>query len=275
MDPAYTLDMNLAKNYLAHKVYAGILLLLFCGTSEVLANAETPPTIGDFIAKDPREIKNRLKNKDYNPIGIVKTAKGRGTGWVTDSCLVLTAKHNIGAKQNIIGQKIEFYVGQTTIPGKNFQFTESGIVVASGNPSGDSKDELLRDWALIRLNSRIGSKVGVIPTFQYSGEDARTCKSLEVAGFPGEKPLPDLWWQGDCKLSSSGDTLYAISCPITQGNSGGPLLCRETDGTLNAIGMTNWSDPNAPSQLSIAMNFTQDWLLLKSALQKYATTCDH
>ncbi len=246
----------------------------FAKTSpKIQSNSDEQTTDGDSLEKDPRTKLNRLNNKEYNPIGVVKTALGRGTAWATDDCLVLTAKHNVGSNQNVIGQEVDFYVGQSTTPGKNFEYREKGEVVASGNPEGKGFDGELRDWVLIRTKSRIGKKVGVIPTSQYSGADAKTCKTLEVAGFPGEKSLLDLWWQGNCNLKSNGDTLFLLGCPITQGNSGGPLLCREVDGTLNAIGMTNWADPNAPQQDSIAMNFSYDWQKIKAAIQKYSGTC--
>jgi hypothetical protein len=65
-------------------------------------------------------------------------------------------------------------------------------------------------------------------------------------------------------------TGMTVGCPITPENSGGPLLCREIDGSLCAIGIMN---QQAATKISgLAVNFTADWKNAKAALSKNTRT---
>jgi V8-like Glu-specific endopeptidase len=228
------------------------------------------------IPDDPRSILIRKDNPEYNPIGIVKTDIGRGSGWLGNECLVWTNKHVIGADKKIIGKKVTFYVGQSSTPNRNFEYAVEGEVVASGNPNLEREtDDTTQDWALIKLKTSVGKKVGFIQTSQYSVDDATTCKNLEIAGFPGEKSVHDLWWQGKCPLykNTSGVDAFNLGCPITPGNSGSPLLCRETDGKLYAIGIATQALRANPDKESFAVNFTADWARINAAYMKYMNSC--
>ncbi|HEY8270785.1 MAG TPA: trypsin-like serine protease, partial [Pseudobdellovibrionaceae bacterium] len=160
--------------------------------------AETQNHGARTIPNDPRRPLDRKANPEYNAIGIVKTDIGRGSGWLANECLVFTNKHVIGAHKKIIGKKVMYHVGQTNTPEKNFEYAVEGEVVASGNPKGEGADSPAQDWALIKLKKSVGKKVGFIDFAQYSVEDAETCKTLEIAGYPGEKSVHDLWWQSNC-----------------------------------------------------------------------------
>lgn len=226
-----------------------------------------------YIPNDPRRPIDRKAKPEYNPIGTLKTKAGRGTAWLGNECLVWTAKHVIGEK-NIIGQKVTFSVGRSNTPGKDFENTVEGVVVASGNQDGLRDDQPSEDWALVKLKTSIGRKVGFINTAQYSVEDALTCTTLEVAGFPGEKNIKKLWYQTNCPVytEDSGRDGFSIGCSATPGNSGGPLLCRETDGSLNAIGIV--MQQSTDTKESVALNFTSEWSYAKPAFQKYMNTCN-
>jgi len=197
-----------------------------------------------------------------------------GNVWFSNKCIVWNAKHVFGRNKKVIGQKVKFSVGQSKTEGKNFEHEVEGEVVASGNPQAKVSDDGGEDWALIKLKKSVGKQVGFIPTGQYSVEDAGTCKTLEVAGFPGEKSVKSLWWQGNCPLYKDESALTGITvgCPVTPGNSGGPLLCRETDGSLRAIGVMNQQVASATKGL--AVNFTADWVNAKAAYQKFKGTCN-
>lgn len=252
----------------------------FVNDSKYLASV-TQNSALESLPNDPRTIKNRKIDKEYNSIGVVKTEIGRGSGWLGNECLVWTAKHIIGEHQNIIGKKVTFYVGQpdhlvqSPELKKNFKYAVEGQVVASGNPKGIEADDATEDWALIKLNTSIGRKVGFIEAAQYSEDDALTCKNLEIAGFPGEKSLSYLWWQDNCPLYSntSGPGAFNLGCPITKGNSGGPMLCREVDGSLWAIGIAMQGRSGRPYTESYELNFTVDWPNAKREYLKFKDTC--
>jgi trypsin len=231
------------------------------------------------LENDPRQVLDRNQHQEYNPIGTVtynidSTKASRASGWLGNECLVWTAKHVIGSDQKIIGKKVKFSVGQTQSTDKNFEYEVEGEVVASGNPDAKKADFGSQDWALIKLKKSVGKQVGFIETAQYSVADATTCKALEVAGYPAEKTIKNLWWQGNCGLNTndSGAASMSVSCPVTPGNSGGPLLCREADGKLYAIGIMNQQVPS--DKTGMAVNFTADWANAKAAFQKYKDTCN-
>jgi V8-like Glu-specific endopeptidase len=233
------------------------------------------------LENDPRQVLDRNQHKEYNPIGTVtyvinekKDVKSTASGWLGNECLVWTAKHVIGSDQKIIGKKVKFSVGQTQATNKNFEYEVEGEVVASGNPEGKQADMGSEDWALIKLKKSIGKQVGFIPTSQYSVQDATTCKALEVAGYPAEKSAKNLWWQGNCAVDTTiiGSDSMSVNCPVTPGNSGGPLLCRETDGTLHAIGIMNQQVPS--DKTGMVVNLTADWENFNSAYTKYMNTCN-
>lgn len=233
------------------------------------------------LENDQRQPLDRNQHPEYNPIGTVtyiidakNDVKSTASGWLGNECLVWTAKHVIGNDQKIIGRKVKFSVGQTQATDKNFAYEVEGEVVASGNPNAEKADFPSQDWALVKLKKSVGKQVGFIETAQYSVKDATTCKTLEVAGYPGEKSAKNLWWQGNCSLDTeeSASDAMSLGCPVTPGNSGGPLLCRETDGKLYAIGIMNQQVPS--DKTGMAVNFTADWANAKAAYLKYKDTCN-
>lgn len=228
---------------------------------------------------DPRAPIDRRKHPEYNPIGLVQlpgaSAKTfKGTGWLTSDCLVVTARHIITGSGELkegsaLGKRIKFLVGNPQSENLNFAYQTTGVVVASGAPGQSLSD----DWALIRLDESIGKKVGTIETWQYSVEDALTCTALEVAGYPGTKAFDKLWWQTNCPLEKdiSNEWHFLVRCPATAGNSGGPLLCRESNGDLRAIGIIATQSYGANAR---ALNFTANWRTeIAPALRKYKNMC--
>ncbi|QYY33659.1 serine protease (plasmid) [Cupriavidus pinatubonensis] len=229
---------------------------------------------------DPRVPIDRRVHPEYNPIGIVSlpnaTQSGfnRGTGWLTSDCLVVTARHVITGSEekherSAVGARVSFLVGNPPSDDKNFAYKTSGVVVEAGDGGMSISD----DWALIKLDESLGKRVGNIATWQYSVEDAQTCTALEVAGYPGGKDVDQLWWQSNCPLEKhlSSEFQFILRCPATQGNSGGPLLCRETNGDLRAIGIIATQSFGANAQ---ALNFSAHWWeAIKPAIQKHKGTC--
>jgi V8-like Glu-specific endopeptidase len=240
-----------------------------------LADKEaSAPTEEALKLFDPRTPVDRVAHPEYEPIGLVETLEvrrdlggfGRGSGWLTSDCLVVTAQHLFDPDKPVIGTAVKFLVGSPPTENDNFRFKTTGKVVATGK-------SLREDWALVRLDRSLGKQVGKIKTWQYSVDDAKSCVALETAGYPGEKPVDKLWWQTAChldaELSSPGN--FEIDCPVTHGQSGGPLLCRETNGELRAIGLIKSQGFGVYLH---AVNFTFDWQnAIKPALQKFARDC--
>lgn len=237
---------------------------------------KNPTYTNDSLKKfDPRKPIDRRLYRKYNPIGIVQSSFGRSTGWLTTDCLVVTARHAITGSdleekdKSPIGRRVKFLVGFPQTEDMNFTYKSEGTVVAAG----ENGRKIFQDWAVIRLDQSLGKDIGKIETWQYSVEDAQTCVSLEIAGYPGGKNIDRLWGQTHCPLEKylSSKYQFILGCPATEGNSGGPLLCRETDGDLRAIGIVATQSYGAMAQ---ALNFTADWFEnIKPALQKYANSC--
>lgn len=229
---------------------------------------------------DPRTPIDRRAHPEYNPIGVVrlpnvtKSGFNRGTGWLTSDCLVVTAKHVITGsddrpRRSAIGVQVSFYVGNSPSQDKSFAYQSTGVVV----DAGESGNSISDDWALIKLDDPLGKKVGTIATWQYTVEEALTCTALEVAGYPGSKSVDQLWWQSRCPLEKdlSSEWQFILRCPATPGNSGGPLLCRESNGDLLAIGIIASRSFGANAE---AVNFSKHWWhAIQPALKKFANTC--
>jgi len=234
---------------------------------------DTQNGAGDSLKNDPRKELDRKANPEYNPIGTVKTSLGRGSAWLAHECLVVTAKHNIGSDENIIGKKVTFSVGQTSNRTKDFEDSVEGEVVASGNPDAKDPDAGAQDWAIVRIKKNLGKKYGYIEPAKASLSDVKACKSLDVPGFPGEKDVKKLWAQRGCGLYEQyyDQTAFHVNCPITKGNSGGPLVCRLADNSLVAVGLMNQKVSTA--KMGIAVNFDKDWSNFDAAYSKYLGTC--
>ncbi|WP_168787963.1 trypsin-like serine peptidase [Paraburkholderia aromaticivorans] len=259
------------------KIKSLVLIILLVSSASILADEADPdddtPKINHgptYLPNDPRRPIDRLEHPEYNPIGIVQSHLGRGTGWLANDCIVWTAKHVLGRDKRVVGQSVKFYVGQGK-PNENYEYLVNGVVVASGNSDGEDPDGGAQDWAFIRLEKPIGRIVGHIAPAQYSVDDALTCKTLEAVGFPGEKEVGKLWGQVNCRLISGDVTGFLVSCPVTPGESGGPLLCREPDGKLFAIGILNQRIPD--KEEGLAVNFTLEWQKIKAAYLKHRDTC--
>lgn len=242
-------------------------------TNQIKVVANDAKKVLDFLPPEieKRTIKDRFENPEYNGIGIVKSSIGAGTGFLINKCLVMTNKHVIDEKHKyVIGKSVEFYVGQTSVDSRyNFKYADlGGVVVASGNQDRKRDyDKVTDDWAIIKLNKNIANEISPIEVAFTDQNDLdnnlNVCSSIEIAGFPGEKPRKHLWWEGDCKYISqrSNSLALALNCPVTKGNSGSPVLCRTRDtNEILAIGIATQKGSTETSSVSLNLEGQKEFI---------------
>jgi V8-like Glu-specific endopeptidase len=254
-----------------------ITSLVFAGDQKAVGNSAKQ--LADHLPPEfeHRVPKNRFENPEYNNIGVVRSSGRRGTGFMINDCLMMTNKHVIGANQVVVGKNVTFEVGQSRDPSKSFEYKVSGAVVASGNQNLESiTDDISQDWAIVKLDQSIGKQVGKMrPAVFKSRELYEKCESFEIAGYPGEKPINELWWQGNCQmtLNKSGPKSINLNCPITAGNSGSPLMCQLKSGGMAVVGIVKQDSPGNEFTESFATNFDLDREKILAAYKKYKDSC--
>ncbi len=177
------------------------------------------------------------------------------TGFLVSRCHVLTNFHVVypdaktkGIEKN---KRVNFSVGQPASPNKSrdksasFQFVDvSGTVIAARNDDNNATD-----WAVIKLDQRIGETIKPLPILQIarpsmyiSDNDGRPLK-LVTAGFPADKTrmgqnLSRLWGDVNCMswgLGHLGD--LQVTCQSKSGQSGSPIIYESEEETYYALGM--------------------------------------
>jgi V8-like Glu-specific endopeptidase len=186
--------------------------------------------------------------------------RSHGTGFLSDLCHVLTNRHVVfhNIEDAVIGAKVTFSVGQTGTNRPPFQYMVlSGKVIGYGSSYTGYDSTANADWAVIKLESSIGSHVGFIPIYQMSTRRLAGRKII-TAGYPGAKTrngddLSKLYGDLNCEIIGTNPLngfLYH-NCQATYGQSGSPLMAKGDDGIYYALGMpehrtdiTKSEDPN-------------------------------
>ncbi len=161
------------------------------------------------------------------------------SGTLVGENLVLTAAHCVWSRRDypeevffLAGFQQDRYVAQSNA--KNIHIHEA---FESGEPSPKTFSV---DWALIELETPIGKKAGYVGVAAF---DAKVFESMDkervrfkVSGYRGDRLLVQTV-DHDCRIDGfAGDNkLILHRCPITRGDSGGPLLL-PVQGELLVVG---------------------------------------
>lgn len=197
---------------------------------------------------------DRIASTDAHfPIGIVQTGWfSWGTGFLTDECHVLTARHVIGYQKSVLGRKVRFRLTPWLDPNKTN--SSSGIVIHAGT-APKSRDDFSNDWAIIRLSRCLGSgEVGYIPV---PGRPISMLKTVVSAGFPSDRSGLHLTIDPNCRLRERRLNFFLHDCAALPGNSGGPILMKdERSNRFIAVGMIVGGSRLPPdgTRISLALN---------------------
>ncbi len=241
-------------------------------------------------AADNRVVVDRT-NPSYaetNAIGVVTkpNSSGYGTGFLISPCHVLTNAHVVAMdrRKSSVGSKVKFSVGQDPSGEKQFtEFLVDGTVVAQGiidhkealksKEYKPKKSDTNTDWAVIKLSKPIGKKVGFLT---YSQADYKHLKDLSVitAGFPGSRTqngadLSKMYGDINCKiLGINAETGYLQhTCQTSPGQSGSPIIVKDSKGKLHAIGMISgemgfgMNETTVADDTNSAVNFSSGKML--------------
>lgn len=244
-----------------------------CGGKDSLRIlAATADQISTKLENDTRvEVDRSSANySQMNAIGVVQPAnqKAYGTGFMVDSCHVLTNSH-VAFNNHVsgdVGSKTYFSVGQTGSKQSPFKHADiEGKVIAKGNYDR-TVSKTNGDWVVIRLSKSI-KDVSSIPMYQM---DSAVMKGKDVmtVGFPGDlsddgKDLSKAHGDLNCKLD--GMSVYGFQfhkCTATTGQSGSPVMAKGNDGKYYAIAMISgdatFEKDNSDKKVTrdMAVNFT-------------------
>lgn len=136
------------------------------------------------------------------------------TGTLIGPRVVLTAAHCV---YNL--KKKEWYPNGEFSPGQNGSVKPYGSVkvtkaITTKAYTQDSKTEW--DIAVLILDTPIGNQVGWMA---YSYDDGLTSVSVNINGYPGDKPHGTMW-HSYCPVKDVQTELFTYMCDTYEGNSG-------------------------------------------------------
>lgn len=207
--------------------------------------------------------------KALNAIGVVQ-AEGQsffGSGFLISPCHVLTNKHVAYAnpQEAEVGANVRFSVGQSSTS----QFSDADIagkVIALGNY--DNNDATRNgDWVVVKLSKSIGNKVGYLPYTQVKDPNKLVNRPVLTVGFPGNrtnggKDFSKIYGDLNCKITNMNALEFLNhTCQNTGGQSGSPILAKDSNGKYYAIGMISGDNgfgmagSENPNKANMAVNF--------------------
>lgn len=177
-----------------------------------------------------------------------------GSGFLIDPCTVLSARHVGGEVEQLVGTELTFHAGKLAATGR---------VIAAGpfQPGPPFLRAIGKDWMIVRLRRCLGRKLGFLRLSTAAAVFAGRNKfEVEDAGFPRDRPLgAGLTVDPDCRLLWVGGGRIAHDCATLPGNSGGPLLARDSIGWvvigINAAGADRAApEPFRASEVNLAVD---------------------
>jgi V8-like Glu-specific endopeptidase len=162
-----------------------------------------------------------------------------GTGWLISPRTVITAGHVVFMAQH------GGWVRQIEVsPGRDGDRRPFGSVIATSLRSvqgwtqhGSATDDF--GAILLPPDQRFGDQVGFFGLRNYD-DAGLNGTSVNVAGYPGDKPGGTLWWHARELKSISPETLV-YEADTAGGQSGGPVW-RVVDGQRFGVGVHNYGD---------------------------------
>lgn len=164
-------------------------------------------------------------NYPYNTVTQVITPQGTCSGSLVSRCLVLTNFHCISDSQGLKGP-IRVEVGYTQ--GKSVRGGYATYAWWSNKVNfGDSYGEFVfHDWALLKIDSCPGEKVGWLATGVLNGNSNIP---VDIIGYANDKNNTENMITAPCNIRgkennpNGQDFLFEHDCDVSPGTSGSPI----------------------------------------------------
>src|SRR5436190_5572805 len=189
----------------------------------ILASA---PASGMIFDHDDRVTRSAVSGSPYAPIGLVWADK-LATGFLVDNCHVLTVQHVFSGKQSAIGRQAFF--GALILDQGHWTASLGKVVAAGGleNHSTNYDAARVSDWALLRLQTCLGARIGYVRLVEA---DRETLPQLQSAGYPADRKNADgVTIDPDCRVLGARAGLWLNDCAAVSGNSGSPIFSESQD----------------------------------------------
>lgn len=217
-----------------------------CISQTLLPNEEdiSPYSI---IGEDDRIIVENTKKYPYRCIGKLEIRYPNsstytvGTGFLVGDSIVLTAAHCVYSTKEI--ESITFIPAKngSTNPYGKFKATKKHVFTKYKDAvaSGDIATQMKYDFALIELNSPIGSSIGYMNLGGYGtpyNANWLNGRNVIIAGYPGNKGSK--LYRDKAPILSFSDDKYRMYYAIdTEGGQSGSPIIKYVDGAYYAVGI--------------------------------------
>jgi len=214
-------------------------LAFYVAVPSVTAQEQALPPLDAEVAAEFHAI-GRLGYAGYR-------TKQSCTGTLIAPDLIMTAAHCVsgtGRSENV------FIAGWSR--GNYIASRKSKLEIRHPDYSEHDTQRVKNDVALVVLNGPI-EDVAPIPLGEVK-EDALTDTDVALIGYHRKTPHM-LSGDFNCPVTFSGMELMHVGCPVTKGNSGGPILRSTEHGVWEVVGVV--SSQNGDEAVAVKL---PDWL---------------
>lgn len=187
----------------------------------MLASIWTPLSSANIFYRDTREsIDPSEKRTELRAVGTLERMQsdGRGTAFLVSPCLILTNRHVAFSDFDHpdINEKSLFRLATG----------EAALAqpVMYGKTEWHPEFENAKDWALLKLDSCLGSDVGWFDLKPLELNQMIFSKiELEIVGYPSDRSPHQITLHSGCFIKDPG---WRHDCATKSGNSGSPIFIK-------------------------------------------------